>query len=56
MANLANVDQYLPVVLHHGNLHLPEHHTLRFFSSSRYEVDMAVLQRGQGTSLIVAPF
>ena len=52
-AILANLDQYSLVMMHHGNLHLLEHHTLRFFSSSHKEVDMVVLQRGQGTSLIL---
>ena len=52
-AILANLDQYSLVMIHHGNLHLLEHHTLNFFSSSHKEVDMVVLQRGQGTSLIL---
>ena len=37
-AILANLDQYSLVMIHHGNLHLLEHHTLNFFSSSHKEV------------------
>lgn len=53
---LANIDQYSLVVLHHGNLHLLGHPTLRFLLSSRSEVAKTVLQSGQGTSLMFSPF